>query len=111
MSKRIISLFLLALAPFLFCAGCNNEEEQPQFKMKAKILAVNSHIEVEILKDEYNSGLLWVNYSKETKIVNSAGKSITLEDLKEGDEIEIVYSGQVMMSYPGQIYAQRITLL
>lgn len=111
MNKKILRLFLLALTPLFFCVGCNNEDAEGQFKMKAKILAVNSHIEVEILKDEYNSGLLWVNYSKETKIVNSEGKSITLENLKEGDEIEIVYSGQVMMSYPGQIYAQKITLL
>ena len=111
MNKKFLKLFLLALTPLFFCVGCNNKEADGQFKMKAKILAVNSHIEVEILEDEYNSGLLWVNYSKETKIVNGKGKSITLDALKEGDEIEIIYSGQVMMSYPGQIYAQKITLL
>ena len=69
-----------------------------QFKMKAKILAINSHIEVEILEDEYNNGILWVNYSNQTILKDNAGNAITISDLKVGDQIEIIYSGQVMMS-------------
>lgn len=82
-----------------------------QFKMRAKILAINNHIEIEILEDEYNSGILWVNYSNKTTFKNNAGNAITISDLKVGDQIEITYSGQVMMSYPGQIVALQITLL
>ena len=82
-----------------------------QFKMRAKILAINSHIEVEILEDEYNSGILWGNYSNKTTLKDNAGNAITISNLKVGDQIEIIYSGQVMMSYPGQIVALQITLL
>lgn len=82
-----------------------------QFKMKAKILAINNHIEIEILEDEYNNGILWVNYSNKTTLKDNAGNAITISNLKVGDQIEIIYSGQVMMSYPGQIVALQITLL
>lgn len=82
-----------------------------QFKMKAKILAINNHIEIEILEDEYNNGILWVNYSNQTTFLDSKGNKISASDLSVGDTIEIVYNGQVMMSYPGQISARQITLL
>ena len=112
MNKRIISVFLLLLSLLLIFTACNEDREMNgQFKMRAKILAINNHIEIEILEDEYNSGILWVNYSNKTTLKDNAGNAITISNLKVGDQIEIVYSGQVMMSYPGQIVALQITLL
>jgi hypothetical protein len=112
MKKRIISVFVLLITLFLIFTACNGDDNMNvQFKMKAKILAINEHVEIEILEDEYNSGILWVNYSNQTIIKDNAGNTITINDLKVGDHIEIIYNGQVMMSYPGQIAARKIILL
>ncbi len=99
----------LLLAPFLLIAGCVGS--RPQFVMTALVTDIHTQIEVEIMNDQYNGGVMWVNFSDETKIVNGKGEKLSIDDIKKGDEIEIVYSGQVMMSYPGQIYAQKITVL
>ena len=99
------------IAPFLFCTACNNSEQTGGFTMRAKIIAINSHIEVEILKDEYNSGIMWVNLSEKTSIKDENGNSLSISDLAVGDVIDIVYNGQVMLSYPGQINAQKITCI
>lgn len=108
--NKFKKLCLVLIAPFLICAGCNHKQENG-FVMKAKITAINSRIEVEIISDKYNSGVMWVNLANNVIIVNSQGKSICLSDLAVGDKIEIVYNGQVMMSYPAQIVAKKITLL
>ncbi len=110
MKKSIIKRCAgLLIAPFLFVGGC--AFRRPQFVMTALVTDVHTQIEVEILSDQYNSGVMWVNFSDETKIVNAKGEKLSIANIKKGDKLEIVYSGQVMMSYPGQIYAQKITVL
>ena len=49
--------------------------------------------------------------SDSTVFCNSDGKKIKKSDLSVGDTVEIFYSGQVMMSYPPQIVAAKITKL
>ena len=71
--------------------------------MKARIIAVNDRIEVEVIESEYASGIIWVNTSEETLVLDEDGKDIEISDLTVDDVIEIAYSGQIMMSYPGQI--------
>ena len=107
MNKKLKRLLILASLPFLCCAGCSHNTNG-KFIMTATITAINSHIEVEILTDEYNSGIMWVNASSLTAVYNSNGKKIKLNDLRVGDKIQIEYSGQVMMSYPPQIAAKRV---
>lgn len=108
MNKKLKRLCLFLVAPFLFCTACNNNEPSGGFTMRAKITAINSHIEVEILKDEYNSGIMWVNLSEKTSIKDENENDLSLNDLAVGDIIDIIYNGQVMLSYPGQISAQKI---
>ena len=110
MNKFIKRFCLLAITPFIFC-GCAPKEYPSGLTMTARITEISSYIEVEIIKDEYNSGILWVLVDNLTPIKNAEGKSILLSDLKAGDKIEIIYSGQVMLSYPGKIVAKAITVL
>ena len=76
--------------------------------MKARITAINDRIEVEVIESEYASGILWVNTSEETLILDEKGERIELADLAVDDVIEIAYTGQIMMSYPGQIVGQAV---
>lgn len=110
MRKKLKRLCVLVIAPLLFCIGCNQPQTEG-FVMKAKITAINSRIEVEIISDQYNSGVMWVNLPDNLTIVNEHGEKISVSDLAVDDQIEICYNGQVMMSYPAQIVAKKITLL
>ena len=79
-------------------------------KMTAEVVFVSDRLEVNVIEGEYGaSGPYWVITSSETVIVDQSGKRIS--KLNVGDKIEIIYSGQVMMSYPPQIVAKKITLL
>ena len=110
MNKFVKKFCLLALTPFVFC-GCAPKEYPSGLTMTARIIEISSYIEIEIIKDDYNSGILWVLVDNLTPIKNAEGKSIALRDLKAGNKIEIVYNGQVMLSYPGKIVAKTITVL
>ena len=111
--RILASAMLLALALACVCA-CTAEEEADYefpaegFFMKARITAINDRIEVEVIESEYTSGIIWVNTNEETPVLDENGKKIEISDLAVGDVIEIAYSGQIMMSYPGQIVGQAI---
>ena len=47
---------------------------------------------------------------EQTDFYGRDGEHISRGALRVGDTVEIVYSGQVMMSYPPQIVARKITL-
>ena len=98
-------LALLTLCP----TGCKREE--PSFKLKARVLALGEKLEVDVIEGEYASGLYWVITSDKTKILGVDGKRLELSDIAVGDTLEIIYNGQVMMSYPAQIVARKITVL
>ena len=106
--RILTSVMLLALALACVCACASKEESDHEFPtegffMKARIIAVNDRIEVEVIESEYASGIIWVNTSEETLVLDEDGKDIEISDLALDDVIEIAYSGQIMMSYPGQI--------
>ena len=90
----------------------NGDEDRPgsEFKMTAVITELNDKIAVDVIESEYTSGIHWVNVSKFTDFYDKDGSKITRDDLKVGDTVEILYSGQVMMSYPPQIVAARFTV-
>lgn len=117
MIKKFFSLLLacLTLTPLLSCFEPMKEPEgdtpSDAFSMKATILHIGDRIEVNVTEAEYAEGLYWVITSDATVYLDRDGGRITRSDLKVGDEIEIRYSGQVMMSYPPQIAAARIRIL
>ena len=114
--KKIFNIVIVALALLALC-GCDGFtpiESNPVdgAKMIAEIVAIGDKIEVEVIEGEYGaSGIYWVIVSSDAVLETSDGKSINVSDLSAGDRIEIIYSGQVMMSYPPQIVAKKITKL
>ena len=103
MKKVILSLFVVfSLLIYSSCGGM-----ETKFKMRAVVRDVNEYIEVEVVDSEYADGIYWVRLSNECKYY-VGDKEIDSFELSVGDEIEIMYSGQVMMSYPPQIVAKEI---
>lgn len=90
----------------------NDDGTKPgsDFKMIAKVNEVADKISVDVIESEYTSGIHWVITAKATEYFDKNGNAILRSDIKVGDTVEILYSGQVMMSYPPQIVAARITV-
>lgn len=80
------------------------------FKMTAIITELGDKIAIDVIESEYTSGIHWVIIADATEFYAKDGSAITRSDLKVGDTVEILYSGQVMMSYPPQIVAARFTV-
>ena len=129
MSKRILALALAML--LLFVTGCqpsdnngnkndndsndNVEEknENGEFFFKGVVTSTDSkyYIAMEIIDSEVAFGIYHVNIGDQTVFVDKDGNQISRATIKVGDTIKVVFSGQVMLSYPPQISAQKITLL
>ncbi len=127
--KKILTAILLFTLTFSL-ASCSavesifrkNNDEEPNndhddgtkpgsdFKMTAKVTEVFDKIAVDVIESEYTSGIHWVNTAKATEYFDKNGNAISRSDIKVGDTVEILYSGQVMMSYPPQIVAAQITV-
>ena len=132
MTKRILAIVMLVL--MLFAMGCGPTDKGPvggndnnssndngdvkeineadYFLYKGKIVSNENtrYIEVEIIDSQIAFGKYLVLVDAATVYQDSEGNEITRDDLKVDDVIEISFSGQVMMSLPPQIYAQKITL-
>lgn len=112
MKKRLIVLLLaLALLCLSSCNGNGGGDVQPTFKMKATVQSVGEKIQVDVVQAEYTSGVHWVITGEETEYRSKSGETLTRADIHPGATVEILYNGQVMMSYPPQIVATRITVL
>ncbi len=90
--------------------GVEEKNENDEFVFKGRVTSVSNpyHIEMEIIDSEIAFGIYWVNVGSQTEYIGSDSVPINREDIKVGDTIEVVFSGQVMMSYPPQISAQKI---
>ena len=78
---------------------------------RGKVTSIDKkEIQMEILDSEIAFGIYRVLYNSETPFFGLDGQQITLSDIEIGDVIEVVFSGQVMQSYPPQIAARRIYL-
>lgn len=114
--KRILLLCLCL--PLLFsCSRGGAETTAPEdtagssVHMIARVTAVGELIEVEVIEGEYGaSGPYWIVTGESTKYFGRNGKAIGRDAIAVGDTIEILYGGQVMMSYPPKIAASRITV-
>ncbi len=121
MKKRFWLFSLLAVT--LFLTGCqanaedavpvNNEPSEADpaaVVMEATVAELGERILVEVTKSEYTSGPHLVIINEETAIKDAEGNTIRASDIRVGDHLRIVYSGQVMLSYPPQIVAHSITV-
>ena len=111
-----ISVASFALLNGLVNIGINLDfiikEDEPQATMVAEIVGIGEKIEVEVIEGEHGaSGTYWVIVGEDTVFEDSDGSRISLASLQVGDHIKITYSGQVMMSYPPQIVAKKITIV
>ena len=104
----------------LFAAGCTKSDETADdgeifagesYVLKANVISVSDRLEVEVIESDYAFGVYWVLINENTKFEGVGGNTASLSDVQPGDTIEITYGGQVMMSYPPQIVAWRVTLL
>lgn len=112
--KRVL-LLLLAICFCLALFSCDSDETNKEegenvgeFSMQAVVKSVGDHIEVDVIKSEYASGIYWVLVLEDTVYFDKNGERIEKTDLKPDDTVEITYGGQVMMSYPPQIVAKSI---
>ena len=107
--KRILHyLFLAVVLPCLCLSGCAKDDGG--VKMTARVTAIGERIEVEVLDSEYTSGPHWVITDEDTRFVKN-GRRIGRSDIAVGDTVEIYYNGQVMLSYPPQIVATKISVI
>ena len=124
MRKILLTVILLALTMSIFSCSAidrllgkddenkSNDDSKPSgdVRMIARITEMGDKISVDVLESEYTSGIHWVITSSGTEFYDKNGATIARSDLKVGDKVEILYSGQVMMSYPPQIVAARISV-
>ena len=134
MKKTIIIALVFALA-FFCLASCspfsslglgNNTDESDEnnmnsqndtsrpgdsVKMTAVIKEIDDKIAVDVTESEYTSGVHLVITAPSTEYFDKNGNNISRSDLNVGDTVEILYGGQVMMSYPPQIVAARISVV
>ena len=110
--KKLLSLALMALAMplLLMSGGCANNANPggEEYVLTGIIIAVGDRIEIEITSGEYAEGIYHIIHSG-AEILDEEGRPLSLNELSAGDEIEVVYGGQVMMSYPPQVAAIRIS--
>ena len=110
-----ILVALLTLSVLTSCradnAGETPKNNEPSFEAKATVLELGEKILVDVYEAEYASGNYLVIIPDCISIVGKNGENLTRGDIKVGDRLEIIYNGQVMMSYPAQFVARKIKLL
>ena len=113
MKKILKSILLFLSLGLLASCGENNGGEviDSQFSMKATVTSIGDRIEVNVYEAEYAEGIYWLVTDKNTVVEGQKGEKLSLSDVEVGDNIEVVYNGQVMMSYPPQIYAIKLKIL
>ena len=103
------SILILIAASLLVLSACKKEEPTERFTMIATVEELGEKIAVEIIEAPYeNSGIFLVITSPDTVYLDSENNEISRTDIAVGDKVEIIYGGQVMMSYPAQIVAYQI---
>lgn len=109
--KVILSVAILC-ALLMSCTMFDTEvNDMNNAKMTAKIIAIGEKIEVEVIEGEYDaSGIYMVITNINTQYLDSDGSKTLKSNINVGDIVEIIYGGQVMMSYPPQIVAKKIII-
>ena len=116
-SGRKCAFFIILLALTICFSACDggdkdmNGEDKNEFVMKAEIISVEEKLLVNVLEAEYAFGEYLIIIPPEISIKDESGADLSRTDLKEREILNIVYNGQVMMSYPPQVVARAITLV
>lgn len=134
MSKRIFALVIMIM--MLFAMGCdggqnnvaggngdasggNNANDSVEernadgeffYRGIVKSVDARKYIEIEIIDSQVAFGIYQALVDSGTLFFNAEGDVIDRADIKVGDTVEVIFSGQVMLSFPPQIYAQKIIL-
>ncbi len=92
--------------------GVEERNADGEFFYRGVVTEVDNkyHIAMEIIDSQVAFGIYHVIVSNQTVFLDADGSDINREDVKVGDTIEVVFSGQVMLSMPPQIAAQKIIL-
>ena len=135
-TKKIIAATILSA--MLLAVGCNNTDDsnlandstndnaenggiqnqhielsEGEVVFRAKVITnePKHYIEAEIVDSQIAFGVYHALVSDITEFYSKSGEKINREDIADGDIIEIVFSGQVMNSYPPKISAKRVYLV
>ena len=122
----------MLIATMLFASSCNKNDkdntndqnsenggitnnsivlEEGEVVFKGQVLSnYSTFMEVEIIDSEIAFGKYIALISAKTEFYDKDGNAIDREDITTDNVIEIVFSGQVMNSYPPKISAKRIYL-
>ena len=92
--------------------GVEERNADGEFFYRGIVTAVDNkyYIAMEIVDSNVAFGVYHVLVGDQTVFINSDGATISRDQIKVGDTIEVVFSGQVMLSMPPQIAAQKIIL-
>ena len=85
-------------------------DDEERFYLVGEVTALRDCIEINVIEGEYAYGIYWVLASDETNIFDQNGNQIALDNIKIGDTVEVIYTGQVMLSYPPQIVPIEVIL-
>ena len=121
MRKTALIIFLaLALCIFCSCEKAENADNATtedtntatpsEYTLVGTVTAKNTRIELYADETEIMSGPYSVIINDQTEFCYANGASATLDSVEIGDRVEITYNGQVMLSYPAQIVAQRVVI-
>lgn len=133
MSKRFFALVIMLM--MLFATGCDggsnlanggnaggggtdnggsveerNADGEFFYRGIVKSVDARNYIEIEIIDSQVAFGIYHALVDGSTLFLNAEGGVIDRADVKVGDTVEVVFSGQVMLSLPPQIYAQKVIL-
>ena len=86
------------------------EEMDDQFYLSGEVIDLEYDVLINVTGSDYAFGPYRVLVSSETNVVDFDGNKISADEIKIGDIITVVYSGQIMMSYPPQIAAKTVYL-
>lgn len=92
--------------------GVEEKNDQDEFFYRGVVTETDNkrYIVMEIIDSNVAFGIYHALVSDQTAFVNSDGSAISRDQIKVGDTIEVIFSGQVMLSMPPQIAAQKIIL-
>ena len=115
MKKQTIPHLLLALLvlPTLLLTACFPTPETPEedrqptatYQMTATIESLSDPFSVNVTDSVYAEGIYWLVTDENTAYLAPDGAPIDRADLAVGDTVLITYNGQVMLSYPPQVFA------
>ncbi|NLN40599.1 MAG: DUF3221 domain-containing protein [Clostridiales bacterium] len=110
MNRHIIFVLCILFIVGIF-SGCNNVSKnnstEEGISFNATVLENDQSfllVEPEADSSELSSAdKISVSLGK-TTLVNADGDEIRVDDIKEGDRVQIFYDGQIAESYPAQIH-------